>query len=106
MVGNWSLWPSWNTLTNHTMKAKPADTISFPVVAGLEKGITSFKKGLAVNAQASPELNAAVTAAVTAGEKLLKDERAACLTSGIRYIVATIWWWRVVLPILKAVIRS
>ncbi|WP_278542062.1 DUF3829 domain-containing protein [Oxalobacter formigenes] len=103
MVGNWSLWPSWNTLTNHTMKAKPADTISFPVVAGLEKGITSFKKGLAVNAQASPELNAAVTAAVTAGEKLLKDER-----SSLPYFRDQVYrrdnldGGRVVLPILKA----
>ena len=103
MVGNCSLWPSWNTLTNHTMKAKPADTISFPVVAGLEKGITSFKKGLAVNAQASPELNAAVTAAVTAGEKLLKDER-----SSLPYFRDQVYrrdnldGGRVVLPILKA----
>lgn len=103
MVGNWSLWPSYNTLTNHTMKAKPADTISFPVVAGLEKGITSFKKGLAVNAAVSPELNAAVTAAVAAGEKLLKDER-----SSLPYFRDQVYrrdnldGGKVVLPILKA----
>ena len=103
MVGNWSLWPSYNTLTNHTMKAKPADTISFPVVAGLEKGVTFFKKGLAVNATASPELNAAVTAAVAAGEKLLKDER-----SSLPYFRDQVYrrdnldGGRVVLPILKA----
>ena len=103
MVGNWSLWPSYNTLTNHTMTAKPADTISFPVVAGLEKGIASFKKGLSVNAAASPELNAAIAAAVTAGEKLLKDER-----SSLPYFRDQVYrrdslaGGKVVLPILKA----
>lgn len=103
MVGNWSLWPSYNTLTNHTMKAKSTDTISFPVVSGLEKGIASFKKGLAVNATASPELNTAVTAAVVAGEKLFKDER-----SSLPYFRDQVYrrdnldGGKVVLPILKA----
>ena len=103
MVGNWSLWPSYNTLTNHTMKARPTDTISFPVVSGLEKGIASFKKGLAVNATVSPELNVAVTAAVAAGEKLLQDER-----SSLPYFRDQVYrrddlaGGQVVLPILKA----
>lgn len=103
MVGNWSLWPSYNTLTNHTMKAISTDTISFPVVAGLEKGITLFKKGLNRNVTVSPELDAAVTAAVTAGEKLLKDER-----SSLPYFRNQVYrrdnlsGGQVVLPILKA----
>ena len=103
MVGNWSLWPSYNTMTNHTMKAKPADTISCPVVAGLEKGVTFFKKSLAVNAPVSPELNVAVTAAVAAAEKLLKDER-----SSLPYFRDQVYrrdnlaGGQVVLPILKA----
>lgn len=103
MVGNWSLWPSYNTLTNHTMKAKSTDTISFPVVAGLEKGIASFKKGLQVNAAVSPELNTAVTAAISAGEKLLQDER-----SSLPYFRDQVYrrdnlaGGQVVLPILKA----
>lgn len=103
MVGNWSLWPSYNTLTNHTMKAKPADTISFPVVAGLEKGVDFFRKGLSVDTPASPELDAAVNAAVTAGEKLLKDER-----SSLPYFRDQVYrrdnlsGGQVVLPILKA----
>lgn len=103
MVGNWSLWPSYNTLTNHTMKARPSDTISFPVVSGLEKGIAFFRKGLSVNAPASPELNTAVAAAIAAGEKLLKDER-----SSLSYFRDQVYrrdnlsGGQVVLPVLKA----
>ena len=103
MVGNWSLWPSYHTLTNNTMKAGSTDTISFPVVSGLEKGLGFFRKGLSVNPVASGELDAAVTAAVAAGEKLLKDER-----SSLPYFRDQVYrrddlaGGRVVLPILKA----
>ena len=75
MVGSWSLWPSYHTFINHTLKSKPADTIPFPVVNDLEKGIAFMKKGLACDQATIPGLDEAITESVAAAEKLRRDEQ-------------------------------
>ncbi len=75
MQGPWSLWPSYHTLINHTLKARENETIAFPVVGGLEKGLAFFKKGIALKEVPLPELDQAVTESLKAGEKLLTDEK-------------------------------
>ena len=75
MVGSWSLWPSYNTFTNHTLKSRSTDTISFPVVDGLEKGLDWLKKGISYEQVSMPELDEAIAACIAAGEKLYTDEQ-------------------------------
>lgn len=75
MVGSWSLWPSFHTLQNHTFKAQSTDTISFPIVDGLPKGLILLKKCQASTDTSMPELDEAIAAAVKAGEKLRTDEQ-------------------------------
>lgn len=75
MIGSWSLWPSFYTLKNHTFKAQSTDTISFPVVDGLPKGLILLKKCQTSADTSMPELDEAIAAAITAGEKLRTDEQ-------------------------------
>ena len=75
MVGSWSLWPSYNTFTNHTLKSRSTDMISFPVVDGLKKGLDWLKKGISYEQVSMPELDEAIAACIAAGEKLYTDEQ-------------------------------
>lgn len=75
MVGSWSLWPSFHTLKNYTFKAKSTDTISFPIVDGLPNGLIFLKKCQASADTYMPELDEAIAATITAGEKLRTDEQ-------------------------------
>ncbi len=75
MVGSWSLWPSYNIFTNHTLKSRSTDIITFPVVEGLDKGLTWLKKGISYNQVPIPELDEAIAASIAAGEKLYTDEQ-------------------------------
>lgn len=75
MIGSWSLWPSYHTLKNHTFKAQSNDTISFPIVDGLPKGLILLKKCQASTDTSMPGLDEAIAAAITAGEKLRTDEQ-------------------------------
>lgn len=75
MVGSWSLLPSYNTFIHHTLTSRSSDTISFPVVDGLEKGLKWLKNGLSREQVPMPELDAAIATGISAGEKLHMDEQ-------------------------------
>ncbi|MBR7069093.1 MAG: hypothetical protein IKI30_01415 [Oxalobacter sp.] len=75
MVGQWSLVPSYHVLTTKTMKADGRSSIPYPMVKGLENGISQFKQGLSLNNDEGSELDNEIQEAVTAAEKLLLDEK-------------------------------
>ncbi len=75
MVGQWSLMPSYHVLTTKTMKADGKSAIPYPMVKGLDTGITQFRKGLSFGSDENSELDNAIQEAVTAAEKLLMDEK-------------------------------
>lgn len=74
MVGQWSLMPSYQVLTEKTMTADGKGAVPYPVVMGLTEAIREFRMGLLLHDEEGTELDADIQQAVDAAEKLKHDE--------------------------------
>ncbi len=74
MVGQWSLMPSYQILTEKTMTADGKGAVPYPMVKGLAEAIREFRLGLLLHGEEGTELDTDIQLAVDAAEKLKQDE--------------------------------